>query len=162
MKRITVILLLVCLLLAGCAKQTPAAESSAAPEAEPSAAAETPAVPESTLSPEEAAALIPAGTWVDEKHPEAQLVIDDKCAGSVSVTAEDGTVTVWTFSGAYDALTGSISYSDCVKQVTAPDGTVTTAYTDGRGGLSCFDGSMFWIDEAENAGADYTFRQVQE
>lgn len=158
MKRIPIFLLLACLLLAGCAKPAPA--PSAAPSAEPTAA-ETPAAPEPTLSPEEAAALVPAGTWLDEDHPEAQLVIDDKCAGSVSVTAEDGTVTVWTFSGVYDALTGSITYTDCVKQITAPDGTTTTAYTDGHGGFSCFDGSIFWIDEMENAGADYTFRQAQ-
>ena len=154
MKRTFAILLLACLVLAGCAKQTSEAPKESAPPTPSVEATPTPE-PEPVESP---VIYIPTGTWVDDDHPETSLVIDDKCAGSVSVLYEDGAVTVWTFSGEYDPETGSITYSDCVRQDYAADVTMTTAYTDGTGSLTILDGYLYWNDDADNAGAGYRYR----
>ena len=165
MKQNIAILLLACLLLAGCGKaqtttQPDARETIPVPELTVRAtpAAEQTPEPELAVPDENASAYM--GTWIDDAHPELSLVFDDKCAGALSRTAPDGTVTVWTFSGVYDPETGSVTYADCVKQTTAPDGTVTTAYTDGRGSFTSLDGYLYWNDETENAGARCSFRMA--
>ena len=159
MKKIAMILLLASLVLAGCGRKAPAAEPTPTAAATAVPADETPVPAEMPASPDPAV-YAPTGTWVDDSHPEAGMVIDDRCAASISVKADDRSVTVWTFSGVYDPDSGNITYTDCVKQTTAADGTVTTAYTDGTGGLASLDGYLYWTDDVENAGAGYRFRQA--
>ncbi|MBQ9045412.1 MAG: hypothetical protein IJ112_05645 [Oscillospiraceae bacterium] len=158
MKRIIPIVLLCFLLLAGCGRADAETPDASAP---PEAPEETAAVPEITLTPEQEAALIPSGTWLDDEHPNTSLVLDENCAGSLVVVDEDGGVTTWTFSGVYDSASGSITYSDCSKQVYAPDGSVTTTYTDGKGSFTNLDGFLYWHDEMENAGEGYVYHLAE-
>ena len=164
MKHKILILLLACLLLAGCG--TPKASApdtnTPAPTAEETAEP-TPTVDQTpeppTAAPDESAAAL-MGTWVDDDHPEIALVFDDKCAGAVSITDADGTVTVWTFSGVHDPDTGGITYTDCVKQIHTPDGATTTEYTDGSGSFTSLDGFLYWHDEQADAGAGCRFHMA--
>ena len=155
MKQAIPIFLLVCLLLTGCGgpSTTPKAQTTPPQQTDASEAV----APEPAVLPDPEA-YVPSGTWVDDAHPEVTMVIDEKCAGSISVTAEDGTTTVWTFSGVYDSATGGISYTDCVKQSHAPDGAETTVYTDGSGSFASLDGFLYWHDDTDDAGAGYRFR----
>lgn len=165
MKQKILMLIFACLLLAGCGRAKPttepeARESIPVPELTVRATPAAEQTPEPELiAPNENASMY-MGTWIDDAHPELSLVFDDKCAGALSQTAPDGTVTVWTFSGAYDSETGAITYEDCVKQINAPDGTVTTVYTDGRGSFTSLDGYLYWNDDVENAGARVSFRMA--
>lgn len=155
MKRFLPILLLLCLLLTGCGG-TKAPEPSAAATATPSPEQSATPVPASP----EPVPVIPEGTWEDSEHPEVVLVIDEKCACSVSVIREDGSVTSWTFSGVMDPETGDITYSDCVRMDYAADATGNAVYSDGTGSLVFLDGYLYWHDDVDNAGADYRFRET--
>lgn len=163
MKHKILILLLACLLLAGCRTvKAPAPDANTSAPTEETAGP-TPTADQTpdplTAAPDESAAAL-MGTWVDDDHPEVGLVFDDRCAGALSITDADGTVTVWTFSGVYDPDTGGITYTDCVKQIHSPDGSTTTEYTDGSGSFTSLDGFLYWHDGQADAGAGYRFHMA--
>ena len=89
--------------------------------------------------------------------------INVKWAGSALVSS------TWEMGGSY-TMSGTdliITYSDCKKSTTtySSEGELVsdiTEYTDGTGTITIhYDGSLEWVDDVENAGADYTFYYEQ-
>lgn len=106
------------------------------------------------------------GVYQDETSGRASMSI--ACTGTngadVTIVWGDSAseTVVWSFIGEWNNETGSISYTDCEKQIYSYDEegneTVTVLYSNGEGELQIAeDYSIRWIDRTENAGADCVF-----
>ena len=80
-----------------------------------------------------------------------------------TAAAEEAAETVvWSFSGVFDPVDEYMYYRDCRKTRTTPGAKASaakkkTAYEDGTGTLSYYDGVLIWQDDEEDAGADWRF-----
>ena len=111
-----------------------------------------------------------AGRWQDSSTP--QTIVDITSTGTntyhilVSRAENEALTSRWEFDGTYNSGTDRLDYTVCAKkQITkASDGSESTetVYSDGSGYMQILakDGSLYWTDNKENAGASREFKKL--
>ena len=111
-----------------------------------------------------------AGRWQDSSTP--QTIVDITSTGTntyhilVNRAENEALTSRWEFDGTYNSGTDRLDYTVCAKkQITkASDGSESTetVYSDGSGYMQILakDGSLYWTDNKENAGASREFKKL--
>lgn len=105
------------------------------------------------------------GTWEDTYSQRCHMDIvnigDRQYSISINWSSSAFENSCWEMTGAYDASTSCLEYSDCTQysEIYLEDGnlTRTPVYENGTGRLYIQDAYLYWEDDIENIGANCCF-----
>ena len=109
------------------------------------------------------------GDWEDTVSQRAGMVITEEDDGTYHVRISWGASAfesaVWEFSGIFDADSGVLEYTDCVKKEVfwEDDGSVGSEnilFSGGSGSIVLKDGMISWKDDTDDEGSECLFEKL--